>query len=71
VSLEKALTLMSEHPDPIDQAEARFQLARALPADRRSRARELANLARTAFAEAGVRAQRYLAEVDEWLATHP
>ncbi len=71
VSLEKALALMSDHPDPIDQAEARFQLARALPADKRARARELANQARTAFAEAGVRAERYLAEVDEWLAAHP
>jgi tetratricopeptide (TPR) repeat protein len=70
--LEKALALMTTtRPDPIDEGEVRFALARALPAGELARARSLATQARAAFAEAGVRAQHHVVEVDAWLTAHP
>ena len=72
VALEKALALMgTTQPDPVDQAEARFYLARALPEGQRARARSLATQARADFAGAGIVGQRAVPEVEQWLAAHP
>jgi tetratricopeptide (TPR) repeat protein len=72
VALERALALMATtQPDPIDRAEVKFNLARALPPTQRTRARTLANEARQDFVENAVRASRYVPEVDAWLAENP
>ncbi len=75
--LERALAIRSAHPgDPVDLAELRFFLARALwdaPTDRgrdRPRARELAQLTAEAHAATGERAAEKLAEVRAWQASH-
>jgi tetratricopeptide (TPR) repeat protein len=71
-ALEKALALMATtQPDPIDRAEVQLNLARALPPSERTRARTLASEARAEFLRNGVRAARYVPEVDAWLAANP
>jgi tetratricopeptide (TPR) repeat protein len=57
---------------PVDLADARFLLARALWSDRTEhpRARALAEQARSAYAEVGDTKREVLAEVDRWLAEH-
>ncbi len=63
--------------DPTELAATRFALARALweaPAEQgrdRARAHELAELARTAYAEAGKKSAKELSEVETWLSEHP
>jgi serine/threonine-protein kinase len=58
---------------PMELAEARYLLARALwdGGGDRARARELASAARTAYAGRGRGSQHELADVDAWLAAHP
>jgi hypothetical protein len=77
VELEPALaTLTAREGDPLTLANVRFVLARALwkaPAGQgrdRTRARELAGLARSGMAESGQLATR-LVVIDAWLAEHP
>ena len=73
--LERALSIRNSHQgDPVELAETRFILARALwDADAgraRTRARELAELAAEAYATVGERATTELAEVRAWQSTH-
>jgi tetratricopeptide (TPR) repeat protein/predicted Ser/Thr protein kinase len=76
--LERALSIRTAHAgDPTQLAETRFVLARALweaPAGQgrdRVRGRELAELARTTYAEAGKGSARHLSDVETWLIEHP
>jgi tetratricopeptide (TPR) repeat protein/tRNA A-37 threonylcarbamoyl transferase component Bud32 len=73
--LERALTIRSSNTDdPTNLAQTRFALARALwnaPAEQgrdRDRARELAELARGAYVEAGEKSA--VEEIDIWLGEH-
>ncbi|MEZ4383837.1 MAG: tetratricopeptide repeat protein [Nannocystaceae bacterium] len=68
--LEEALPLR-EGGSPQDLAHTRFALARALVADDRGRAAELAAAARRGYAEAGPAFDRELQRVDRWVAAHP
>ncbi len=76
--LERALAFHGSQPvDPVREwATSRFALARALwdaPANAgrdRTRARELALLARDACVEAGKKGEPKLVEIDAWLADH-
>jgi len=73
--LERALSIRSAHPgDPVELAQTRFTLARALwvaSAGRdRARAHALARLAAEAHAAAGERASEKLAEVRAWQSMH-
>jgi tetratricopeptide (TPR) repeat protein/predicted Ser/Thr protein kinase len=75
--LERALTIRTaNHADPMDIAETRFALARALwdaapEAGRdRDRATTLAELARTAYVEAGEVKAKQLEEVQAWEREH-
>ncbi len=68
--LERAVSIWEWRPgDPVDLAEARFGLARALweSGGDRKRAKRLAGVARTTYAASGGRTQKELAEVDDWL----
>lgn len=76
--LVRALAIRTTHEvDPTDLAETRFILARVrwgAPASHgrdRPHARELAEQAREAWAEAGAGNEDSLAAVDRWLAEHP
>jgi eukaryotic-like serine/threonine-protein kinase len=75
--LERALDLcLTNEGDPAFLAEIRFTLAQALsdaPAGQgrdEARARELAQLARTTYAEAGDLRAEEIATIDAWLAEH-
>lgn len=75
--LERALSIRSsDEGEPTQLAKTRFVLARALwdaPADAgrdRARALELAELARSVYAEAGEKSTKELAEVEAWLREH-
>jgi tetratricopeptide (TPR) repeat protein/predicted Ser/Thr protein kinase len=68
--LERAVSIWEGRPgDPVELAQARFELARALweTGGDRKRAKQLAALARTTFGASGERARKELAEVDDWL----
>ncbi len=69
--LERALALrMGAGRDPIDAAETRFALARALWESRRDRARAWALATEARAAYGGARSATERAEVDAWLARH-
>jgi hypothetical protein len=75
--LERALTILTANEaDPTELAETRFTLARALwdtgpKAGRyRQRAKTLAGLTHTAYAEAGERSAKPLEEVQAWQREH-
>ena len=70
---ERALALREHHPvPPLELAEARYSLARALwkAGKDRGRAVQLAKVARASYVEEGTRAED-LAHIDHWIATHP
>jgi tetratricopeptide (TPR) repeat protein len=72
--LERSLSLTEKNPVRATMlAAARFELARALSDLRRQpkRARQLALMARAAFAADGEASKRDLARVDAWLASRP
>ncbi|MCX4240329.1 serine/threonine-protein kinase [Paraliomyxa miuraensis] len=70
--LERGVALQAGGGVPDDdRAEALFALAKALDDDERTRARTLAQQARERFVEAGIGRRRELAEVEDWLASHP
>jgi tetratricopeptide (TPR) repeat protein len=56
--------------DPLQLADVRFAIAQSLPASERARAHKLAEKARDAYTDGGVKAQDRLAKVQAWLA-HP
>jgi hypothetical protein len=73
--LKRAQAIWQKHPsdgDPLDKAETRFALARALSDAGRSgdEAHGLAVQARTDCVAADPKAKRQLAEIDAWLAAH-
>ncbi|MBL9104069.1 MAG: serine/threonine protein kinase [Myxococcales bacterium] len=69
--LERALKIRSADDLPaVDLADTRFALARALPAARRARARDLAEQALRTF-EALPREPRSAEDARKWLAEHP
>jgi tetratricopeptide (TPR) repeat protein/tRNA A-37 threonylcarbamoyl transferase component Bud32 len=75
--IERALVIRTANPsNPLDLASIQFTLARALweaPAESgrdRERARTLAELARTAYADAGETSIKELHEVQAWQAEH-
>ena len=67
--LERALRLRSKDADPVELAETRFALAKALRAlgRDRTRARTLAEQAAVAYTEAGPRGVRQRTEIAAWL----
>ncbi len=67
--LERALLLRAKDADPVDLAETRFALARALVATHgdAARARSLAEAAATAYAQTGEGYPRQRAEIAGWL----
>jgi hypothetical protein len=70
--LERAVALWQAHPGkPLQLADARFRLGRALADSDRRRARQLVSEARDAFAAAGTAWRTETADADKWLATHP
>jgi tetratricopeptide (TPR) repeat protein len=74
-ALERAITILGDPPkDPVSLAETRYALARALlpssDAGTRSRAIELAEQARAAFADDLPAMKGPLEELDAWLAEH-
>jgi tetratricopeptide (TPR) repeat protein len=73
--LERALSIRTANEvDPLVLAETRFALAQALwdaPVDAdRARARELAELARDVYVDAGEVVAKQRGESERWLATH-
>jgi tetratricopeptide (TPR) repeat protein len=71
--LERAVALRTAHGiDPLEVARARYDLARALAdTGELTRARSLAQLARTTMAEAGEGHAKAVEDIDAWLAAHP